>query len=80
MLLAIKNTTIMSTHINFRGKMIPASFAVDELKTEKGAQTAVDKWRKAAKMHLDLANDELAKVTNYNERIRLAEQKYSNIK
>jgi len=60
--------------------MIPASFAVDELKTDKGAQTAVDKWRKLATMHEQLAEDELAKVANYNERIRLAKEKYSTIK
>lgn len=60
--------------------MIPASFAVDELKTDKGAQTAVDKWRKSVKMHIELAEDDLAKVANYNERIRLAKEKYSTIK
>lgn len=60
--------------------MIPASFAVEELKSEKSAQTAVDKWRKLADMHEQMADDEYAKAINYNQRIELAKKKYTAIK
>lgn len=60
--------------------MISPQFAVDELKTEKGAATAVEKWTKLQEMHRQLAQDEMDKVANYKRRIELAKQKYSTLK
>lgn len=64
------------SRVNFRGKMISPVFAVDELKTEKAAETAIAKWQKLVTMHEQLANDELDKVANYKRRIQLAKAKF----